>query len=137
MAEKTFPNQLYASNKKELTANLDKILGALGLAMNAGGLAVGNEAVTQAINKGKARIVFITNDIAGNSKEKLLNKLLFCETKFILLPCTKEQLATRLGKSGLTTSAALVKSGFEKIIFKCMDTAINNTVKNNNTTEVQ
>lgn len=130
-------NRLYSENEKELAANLDKIMGALGLAMNAGGLAVGGEAVVQAVNRGKARIVFITKDISAGSLEKLIAKLSLTDTKYIILPCSKEYMAQRLGKSGLTTSAALIKSGFEKIIFKCMNTAINNTVKLNNTTEVQ
>lgn len=130
-------NRLYSENRKELAANLDKIMGALGLAMNAGGLAVGNEAVVQSINRGKARIVFFTEDISESSLEKLIYKLGLTETKYIILPCTKEYMAQRLGKAGLTTTAALIKSGFEKIIFKCMNTAINNTVKPNNTTEVQ
>ena len=134
---KNIPNRLYFENEKELSANIDKILGALGLAMNAGGLAVGGEAVTQAVAKGKVRIVFITKDISAGSLEKLLQKLNYTQTKYIILPCSKEYMAQKLGKAGLTTSAALIKSGFEKIIFKCMNTAINNTVKLNNTTEVQ
>jgi ribosomal protein L7Ae-like RNA K-turn-binding protein len=114
-------NILYPDAKEALEKNLDKILGALGLAMNAGGLAVGSEAVTQAVDKGKARIVFIANDISAGTKDKLLSKLVYKETKYILLPCSMETLSRRLGKSGNTSAAALTRPGFEKIIFKCMD----------------
>ena len=89
--------------------------------MNAGGLAVGTEATTQAIDKGKARIVFIANDISAGTKDKLLSKIVYKETKYILLPCTMAELSSRLGKSGNTSTVALIRPGFEKIIFKCMD----------------
>lgn len=129
-------NRLYSDRHEDLVANIDKIFGALGLAMKAGGLAVGTEAVTLAVSKGKARIVFLTEDISDNSKDKLMSKLFACETKYIILPCSMAQLASRLGKSGFTTSAALIRPGFEKIIFKCMEDL--NTVKSHdNTTEVQ
>lgn len=114
-------NILYPDRKEALEQNLDKILGALGLAMNAGGLAVGTEAVTLAVDKGKARIVFLANDISEGTKDKLLSKLIYKETKYILLPCSMADLSQRLGKSGNTGAAALIRPGFEKIIFKCMD----------------
>ena len=114
-------NILYPDRKEALAQNLDKILGALGLAMNAGGLAVGTEAVTLAVDKGKARIVFLANDISEGTKDKLLSKLIYKETKYILLPCSMADLSQRLGKSGNTSAAALTRPGFEKIIFKCMD----------------
>ena len=127
--------QLYPDRRDDLLRNIDKILGALGLALKAGGLAVGTEAVTLAVSKGKARIVFLTEDISANSKDKLMSKLYSFETKFIVLPCSMADLAMRLGKSGYTTSAALIRPGFEKIIFKCMEEF---PVKSHdNTTEVQ
>lgn len=129
-------NRLYADRRDDMKVNIDKILSALGLAMRAGGLAVGTEAVLLAVAREKARIVFITEDISKNSKEKLMSKLFAFGTKYIILPCTMAELAAKLGKTGLTSSAALVRPGFEKIIFKCMDKAY--TVKaNDNTTEVQ
>jgi ribosomal protein L7Ae-like RNA K-turn-binding protein len=114
-------NILYPDSKEALEKNIDKILGALGLAMRAGGLAVGSEAVTQAVDKGKARIVFLADNISEGTKDKLLSKLVYKETKYILLPCSMETLSRRLGKSGNTSAAALTRPGFEKIIFKCMD----------------
>ena len=127
--------RLYADRREDLKKNIEKILGALGLALKAGGLAVGTEAVTLAVSKGKARIVFLTEDISANSKDKLMSKLYAFETKYIVLPCSMADLAARLGKSGFTTSAALIRPGFEKIIFKCMEEI---PVKpHDNTTEVQ
>ena len=129
-------NRLYSDRRDDLAAGIEKIFGALGLAMKAGGLAVGTEAVTLAVSKGKARIVFLTEDISDNSKDKLMSKLYACGTKYIVLPCSMATLASRLGKSGFTTSAALTRPGFEKIIFKCMEEI--KTVKSHaNTTEVQ
>jgi ribosomal protein L7Ae-like RNA K-turn-binding protein len=129
-------NLLYSDAQEKLKKNLERILGALGLAMNAGGLAVGSESVCMAIARKKARIVFLAENISKNSKEKLLSKLYASETKYIILPCSMEMLAKRLGKSGLTSSAALIKPGFEKIIFKYMADA--DTVKSkDHTTEVQ
>jgi len=129
-------NRLYPDRRDDLCTNLEKIFGALGLAMKAGGLAVGTEAVTLAVSKGKARIVFLTEDISDNSKDKLISKLYAFETKYIILPCSMAQLASRLGKSGFTTSAALTRPGFEKIIFKCME-EISAVKSHDNTTEVQ
>ncbi len=129
-------NRLYSDRSADLAKNIDKILGALGLAMRAGGLAVGTEAVSLAVSKGKARIVFITDDIARNSKDKLMSKLYAFGTKYIILPCSMADLAQKLGKTGLTSSAALIRPGFEKIIFKCMDSS-NTVTPNDNTTEVQ
>jgi len=56
------------------------------------------------------------------AKDKLLSKLVYKEIKYILLPCSMEMLSKRLGKSGNISAAALIRPGFEKIIFKCMDT---------------
>ncbi len=137
--KKLFPadeNRLYPDRRDDLEVNIEKIFGALGLAMKAGGLAVGTEAVTLAVSKGKARIVFLTEDISDNSKDKLMSKLYAFGTKYIVLPCGMAQLASRLGKSGFTTSAALTRPGFEKIIFKCME-EINTVKSHDNTTEVQ
>ena len=44
-------NRLYSDRRDDLCTNLEKIFGALGLAMKAGGLAVGTEAVTLAVSK--------------------------------------------------------------------------------------
>ena len=129
-------NRLYSDRSADLAKNIDKILGALGLAMRAGGLAVGTEAVSLAVSKEKARIVFMTDDIARNSKDKLMSKLYAFGTKYIILPCSMADLAQKLGKTGLISSAALVRPGFEKIIFKCMDSS-NTVTPNENTTEVQ
>lgn len=130
---------LYSDRNKDLLNNLNKILGALGLAHNAGALAIGNEAVTQAISRGTARIVFITKDISQNSMDKLLQKLIYTQTKHIFLPCDMTVLSDKLGKSGLVSAVALTRPGFEKIIFKCMDaaSAMNNTQPTDNNTEVQ
>ncbi|MBR5528734.1 MAG: ribosomal L7Ae/L30e/S12e/Gadd45 family protein [Clostridia bacterium] len=136
MKEKYTANRLFADKQKELESNIGKILGALGLARNAGGLAIGNDAVSMAISSGKARLVFMTQDISENSREKLMQKLSYAETKYIVLPCTMAELAARLGKTGFTATAALTKSGFEKIIFKCMGTDIKTVKSNDNTTEV-
>lgn len=129
-------NVLYSGERDMLKLKLDRILSAMGLAMNAGGLAVGSEAVITAIERKKARLVFLTDDISANTREKLISKLVLSETKYIVLPCGMALVAERLGKSGLVSSAALIRPGFEKIIFKCMAEA--NTVKSlDNTTEVQ
>lgn len=133
---KYYGNRLFADRNEDLKLNLDKILGALGLAMKAGGLAVGNDAVSMAITANKARIVFISKDISGNSLEKLMQKLVNSNTKYIVLPCGMDIIAARLGKSGLTAVAALIKPGFEKIIFKCMGFNPKTAKSNDNNTEV-
>lgn len=130
------PLQLYGDKEAVLRADLEKILGALGLAMNAGGLAVGNEAVTLALSRGKARLAFLANDLSANTRDKLVGKLLSTETKYILLPCNMETLARRLGKSGLVSAVALTRPGFEKIIFKSMEKA-EAVYFHDNITEVQ
>ncbi len=126
--------QLFSSDEKKIIENEDKILGALGLARNAGALAIGSDAVELAMRSGKARIVFIANDISRNSMEKLQRLIQSTGTKYMILPCSTEILAKRLGKSGFTATAALTKPGFEKIIFKALS---NKTNSHDNTTEVQ
>lgn len=124
-------HRLYADPQSEavMSAILPKILGALGLALNAGGLAVGSEAVNLAIGRGKARLVFLAQDISDNTREKLLGKIhaaSFNENaaiRYIFLPCNMDTLAAHLGKSGLVSAAALIRPGFEKIIFKSMEKA--------------
>lgn len=125
--KKTFDDSLalYADprSKEQLTETLPKILGALGLAMNAGGLAVGTEAVSLSLSRGKARLVFLARDLSENTREKLLGKIHSANVRYILLPCDMDTLAVHLGKSGLVSAAALVRPGFEKIVFKSMEKA--------------
>lgn len=128
--------QLYAHRQEDLQANLSRILGALGLARNAGGLAVGSEAVTLAIGRRKARLVFLAQNVSVNTLDKLTGKLLSAEIPYILLPCSMEILARRLGKSGLVSAAALTRPGFEKIIFNCMEKTAA-VQSHDNSTEVQ
>ena len=116
--KKTFEDTLLLygdpTSRALLKETLPKILGALGLAMNAGGLAVGNEAVTLALSRGKARLVFLAQDLSENTREKLLGKIRSANVRYILLPCGMDTLARHLGKSGLVSAAALVRPGFEK-----------------------
>lgn len=134
--EKEKSLRLYADKETVLQADLNKLLGALGLAMKAGGLAVGNEAVTLALGRGKARLAFLANDVSQNTKDKLIGRIVSSETKYILLPCSMETLARSLGKSGLVSVAALTRPGFEKIIFKSMEKA-EAVQSHDNITEVQ
>lgn len=49
----------------------DTVLAALGLALRGGNLAVGEEPVAEACRTGKARVVLLASDAAGNTARRL------------------------------------------------------------------
>lgn len=127
---------LYRDDGEALRRALDRMLGALGLARNAGGLAVGSEAVALALRRKKAKLAFAASDISEHSLKALCAGLRAARTQYIILPCDKATLAKRLGKSGFVSCAAITKKGFDQIVFRCMDRA-KTAIANDFTTEVQ
>ena len=71
----------------------DKLLGALGLARRAGALALGADAVQDALQRGRAALALYTQDAAPGSVQRLqrLGSSTGCEVR--PLPLTMEQLA--------------------------------------------
>lgn len=126
--------QLFADSSDALKRCEEKILGALGLARNAGALAIGADAVEIALRQGKARVVFLAQNLSVRSSEKILRLINATGTKYMILPSSTEDLAARLGKTGLVGLCAMTKPGFDKIIFKAMKDNENSL---DNATEVQ
>lgn len=126
--------QLLKDREDTLLLCEEKILSALGLARNAGALAIGADAVEIALRSGKARLVFLAKNLSANSSEKILRLISSTGTKYMILPSSTETVAKRLGKTGLVGLCALTKPGFDKIIFKAIRDNENSL---DNTTEVQ
>ena len=92
----------------------DRVYGMLGLAMRAGKLVSGSDAVTGAIRKGGVELLIITKDISRNSLEKILkntgDKEIACYSFG-----TAEELGFALGKPDRTVAAITDKSFAEGV----------------------
>ena len=63
----------------------DTVLAALGLALRGGNLAVGEEPVAEACRTGKARVVLLASDAAGNTARRA-TRLAGENVPLVLLP---------------------------------------------------
>ena len=92
----------------------DRVYGMLGLAMRAGKLVSGSDAVIGAIRSGGVELLIITKDISRNSLEKILkntgDKEITCYSFG-----TSEELGYALGKPDRTVAAIMDKSFAEGI----------------------
>jgi ribosomal protein L7Ae-like RNA K-turn-binding protein len=88
----------------------------LGLAQRAGKLSSGTVAVLKAIDKNRAKLVIIANDISDNSIQKIINK---CKNKRIPMIkfVEKETLGHYIGK-GLRAVISINDQNFATTILK-------------------
>ena len=88
----------------------DTVLAALGLALRGGNLAVGEEPVAEACRTGKARVVLLASDAAGNTARRA-TRLAGENVPLVPLPRDKSQVGFALGR-GSCAMLALTDAGF-------------------------
>ena len=93
-----------------------KQLTILGLAQKAGRIASGEYAAEQAVKKGDAYLLILTEDASENTKKKFRNSALFYDVP-VLVCLTKDELGELLGKEQRAV-AAVLDEGFSKAIQK-------------------
>jgi len=75
----------------------DRTLSYVGLALRAGKLVTGDEAVLKAVRDGTARIVLLANDASDNAKKKYRDKCLFYNVP-IVEQYQRRELGHSIGK---------------------------------------
>lgn len=92
-----------------------KILNLLGLATRANLLVSGEDIVIDAIQKKKAKIVFLGSDASENTLDKFQKKCFYYNIELNTM-FTSEELSRSIGKTRMVL--AIVDSGFQKSIKK-------------------
>ena len=92
-----------------------KILNLLGLATRAGLLVSGEDIVIDAIQRKKAKIVFVGSDASDNTIDKFEKKCFYYNIEMNTM-FTSEELSHSIGKT--RTVLAIIDEGFQKAIKK-------------------
>lgn len=92
-----------------------KILNLLGLATRAGLLVSGEDTVIDAIQRKKAKIVFLGSDASSNTLDKFQKKCFFYKIELNIM-FTSEDLSSSIGKNRMVL--AILDDGFYKSIKK-------------------
>lgn len=79
------------------------VLGMLGLARRAGRLACGEEAVSEMVETGKCRAIFIAQDAGDATRRKVMRH--DARVPVLTLPCAREILGNAIGVSGCVVCA--------------------------------
>ena len=95
-----------------------KIMSYLGLAMRAGKLATGEEAVLQAIRSGQAVKVLIAEDASENARKKYRDKCAFYQVP-LSEPLNRHELGRAIGKAE-RVAVAVTDPGFAGLIDKVL-----------------
>jgi len=101
---------------------LNRELSLLGLASKAGKLAIGDEAVSDVIRHGKARLVVIASDAADNTKRRFEIDPGEYHCKRVEIPATKAELGGALGRSTCAV-CALCDIGFAASFLRILTNA--------------
>lgn len=94
---------------------MNKDLSLLGLAKKAGRLCVGNDAVSEALHTGRACVVVMAEDAAGNTVRRFQNRR--GEVPIETLPYPKETLGAAIGYKSCAI-AAICDAGFAEAFYK-------------------
>lgn len=78
---------------------MDKTLGMLGLAQKAGRVQIGEEPVGTAAAAGKARLILLASDAAGNSRNRAAKFAALHGTPLLDLPYDKQSLGGIFGRA--------------------------------------
>lgn len=99
---------------------VDKIFGALGLALRARKLVCGRELCIEQMKKGKAVMAFFPEDVSENARKEMLHAFDKSSTPYIALPVKMADMSKRLGKTSSVSCAVITENGFDKIIYKLL-----------------
>lgn len=91
---------------------MQRIKGMIGLARRAGKVIIGTELITQAMPKGRVRLVLISSGASDGTRERLTHKCEYYKIPSLALDIEKEELGAILGKSGLVSSVAICDDSF-------------------------
>ncbi|MBQ2810413.1 MAG: ribosomal L7Ae/L30e/S12e/Gadd45 family protein [Clostridia bacterium] len=91
---------------------MNKFLSMLGLCRKAGALIIGTPMVTEALPKGKVKIVFYANDASGNTEKKITDKCKFYNVECIKVGFSSSELSSAIGKSGALCALGIVDKNF-------------------------
>ena len=80
--------------------NNDRLLSFLGLCRRAGKLTIGNDAVTENINNGKAYLILLADDVSQRTEEAVRKTLSKCGSRLVIkkLPYSRDDMNAALGK---------------------------------------
>ena len=78
---------------------MDKVMGMLGLAQKAGRVQIGEEPVGTAAAAGKARVILLASDAAGNSRNRAAKFAELHGTPLLDLPYDKQRLGGIFGRA--------------------------------------
>ena len=99
--------------------NNNKLLNMMGLAVRAGKLTAGTEAVTDKIKSGKGvYLVLIASDVSQNTLKKIENCCMYYGAEYYVLEHTQDDISHAIGKSYLTSSVAILDRNFADAIKK-------------------
>ena len=96
-----------------------KLLGALGLAVNASRAVVGVELVCSALKAGGAkapRLVISACDVSDNTRKRIGDKCSFYKVKRIEISISAQELASALGKSAPIGAVGIVDESFCRLV---------------------
>ncbi|WP_124727542.1 YlxQ family RNA-binding protein [Staphylospora marina] len=95
---------------------MNKAMNMLGLAMRAGRLVTGEEAVLAAIRSGAAKLVWLSEDAAGNTKKRVTDKCNHYRVPLIQAS-DRHELGHAVGKSERVV-VAVTDEGFARSLTK-------------------
>jgi len=95
----------------------NKLLSSLGLAMRAGKLVAGDDAVMKAIRSGEAKLVVLAEDASANAQKKYRDKCSFYQVPLVEYG-TRLELGSAVGKKERVVFAVM-DPGFAGMIAKC------------------
>ena len=98
-----------------------RFLGMLGFAMRAGRVLLGTDIVIAAMQKGKARLIIVSDGASEGTKKKIKFKAEFYSVPLIYTTLTPGELSERLGKSYSPVVLAVTDDGFASEILKAKE----------------
>lgn len=106
----------------------DKILNLLGLAQRAGLLVSGQDNVINAMQKNKAKIVFLGHDCSDNTLDLFTKKCFYYNVEISTI-LSSEEISNSIGKTRMVV--AIIDDGFHKSIKKYLGGEENEGKRNN------
>lgn len=98
--------------------NNTRFLGMLGFAMRAGRVLLGTDIVISGLQKGRVKLIIVSEHASEGTKNKIRYKCEFYKTPLIFTSLDGGELGTRLGKSYAPVVLAVTDEGFAAEILK-------------------
>ncbi len=98
----------------------DSVLRTLGIIRKSGHLAIGEETVSVACEKEKAKAVFLACDAAENTANRAFRLTQSCKIKLTVLPYSKHQIGLALGRD-ICAMIAVTDSGLTSLLMRKLE----------------